>query len=189
MKWPASYYCGGADRNPDGAGRLFGTSMDAEALFRKDPQHLTGFLRQFCTQTLPWYYLNRLQRLEYREDEDGRREVRFSDGVVVSRLSSDNFTIARNGKLLQRNGDVFIPALWIKEPAVVAYSADGYAAQTWDLPDEWKATHADIYKITTDGLQLLQQKVPVTKRRITLSQTPDEAAVVVAHRGNGLFKY
>ncbi|MDR2848116.1 MAG: NPCBM/NEW2 domain-containing protein, partial [Bacteroidales bacterium] len=63
MKLPASYYCGGTTNDTEGL--LFGKSMHGEDLIRKDPQHLTGFLHQFCTQTLPWYYLNRLQRLEY----------------------------------------------------------------------------------------------------------------------------
>ncbi|GHT56195.1 hypothetical protein FACS189446_8270 [Bacteroidia bacterium] len=63
MKWPASYYCGGM--TPGENGSLFGTGMGGEGTFLNDPQQLSGFLREFCTQTLPWYYLNSLQRLEY----------------------------------------------------------------------------------------------------------------------------
>ncbi|MDR1601849.1 MAG: hypothetical protein LBS42_05420, partial [Tannerella sp.] len=66
MAWPASYYCGGM--GDDKNGKLFGSSMHGEEIFRKDPQQLTGFLNHFCTKTLPWYFLNRLQRLEYIED-------------------------------------------------------------------------------------------------------------------------
>jgi hypothetical protein len=174
MEWPASYYCGGMGANP--RDRLFGSSMHGEEIFRKDPQQLTGFLHQFCTKTLPWYFLNRLQRLEYVE-EDGCMEVRFSQGVVA-RLSGDSLTMTQNGKLMQRNDDVFIPALWRKEPTIVAYSADGYVSQTWDMSDDWTATTVDIYKITLDGLKPLQQKVPVKDRQLTLSLAKDEAVVV-----------
>ncbi|MDR0757571.1 MAG: endo-alpha-N-acetylgalactosaminidase family protein [Tannerella sp.] len=180
MAWPASYYCGGTDSSP--YGRLFGSSMHGEEIFLKDPQQLSGFLYQFCTKTLPWYYLNRLQRLEYIKD-GYRKEVKFSQGVIT-RLSGDDFTLTKNGKLMQRNSDVFIPALWRKEPAIVAYSADGYVSQTWDMPEDWTAQTVDIYKITLDGLKLLHEKVPVKKRQLTFSLAKDEAGIIVAHSRN-----
>ncbi|MDR2848587.1 MAG: endo-alpha-N-acetylgalactosaminidase family protein, partial [Bacteroidales bacterium] len=65
MALPASYYCGGSGNQP--SGKLFGRSMHGEDLIRKDPQQLAGFLHQFCTSTLPWYFLNRLQRLQYTD--------------------------------------------------------------------------------------------------------------------------
>jgi hypothetical protein len=104
-------------------------------------------------------------------------EVRFSQDVVT-RLSGDDFTMTKNDKLMQHNGNVFIPALWKKESAIIAYSADGYALQTWDMPGDWTATTVDIYKITLDGLKPLQQKVPVKERRLTLSLAKDEAVVI-----------
>lgn len=67
MLWPASYYCGGVDSGE--FGKLFGSSMHGEDIFLKDPEQLDGFLHQFCTRTLPWYYLNRLKRLEYNKNE------------------------------------------------------------------------------------------------------------------------
>ncbi|MDR1583741.1 MAG: hypothetical protein LBS55_10895, partial [Prevotellaceae bacterium] len=90
--------------------------------------------------------------------------------------------MTQNGKLMQRNSDVFIPALWKKEPAIVAYSADGYASQSWDMPEDWTAKTVDICKITLDGLKLLQRKAPVKDRRITLSLAKDEAVIITVSK-------
>jgi hypothetical protein len=174
MAWSASYYCGGNSNQP--AGKLFGKSMHGEDLIRKDSQQLTGFLHQFCTSTLSWYFLNRLQRLEYT-DNGTSQEVKFAQGVVTH-LSGEEYTIRQNGRLMQHNNDVFVPALWLKTPAIIAYSQNGYTAQTWDLPHDWKARKTDIYRITIDGLQFLQH-CTVKNHRITLTLEKGEGVVIV----------
>ena len=177
MKWPAAYYCGGATTN-NARGRLFGRSMQGEDLIRKDPRLLTGFLQQFCTQTLPWYYLNRLQRLEYNQTET-YQEVRFSGGVTT-RLEGREYTITQDGCILQHNDDVFVPALWMDKPAIVAYSADGYEQKTWLLLSDWSHyTAFDAYRITLDGLQPFQHKIEIKDRQISLSLNKDEALLLV----------
>jgi hypothetical protein len=176
MAWPASYYCGGTTNEAEGW--LFGKSMHGEDIFRKDPQQLTDFLHQFCTQTLPWYYLNRLQRQEYIR-QSSSREVHFSDGVVT-RLEDKEYTIRQDGKPLQHNGDVFIPALWISKPAIMAYSTDGYAQKTWDFPSDWKRYQSiDLYQISLDGLKLIREKVKTSGKSITLELKKDEAVLIV----------
>ncbi|MDR1330956.1 MAG: endo-alpha-N-acetylgalactosaminidase family protein [Tannerella sp.] len=176
MKWPASYYCGGTTNEP--AGLLFGKSMHGEDLVRKDPEGLAGFLRQFCTQTLPWYYLNRLDRQTYSEKKNGR-EVAFSEGVVTH-LDDREYFIRQNGRLLLRNGDVFMPALWMDHPAIIAYSTDGYRQpQHWEFPADWKeVTAVDLFRLTPDGPEPKQEKVAVRNGKLSLALDRDEAVLI-----------
>jgi len=176
MKWPASYYCGGATTN-NARGLLFGRSMHGEDLIRKDPQQMSGFLKQFCTQTLPWYYLNRLQRLEYNQTET-YQEVRFSGGLTT-RLEGQEYTIKQDDRILQHNGDVFVPALWMDKPSIVAYSTEGYNHQSWRLPDDWiKFTTVDMYRMTWDGIQPLQLNIIIKESELILSLDKDEAVLI-----------
>ena len=176
MKWPASYYCGGANNNSEGL--LFGKSMHGEDVIRKDPEQLTGFLQQFCTQTLPWYYLNRLQRLEYNQTKNYRK-VQFSGGVTT-RLEGMDYSVKKDEYILRHNGNVFMPALWMNEPAFIAYSTDGYDRKTWRIPaDRNDYTSVDMYQITTDGLKHFQQNAAIKEGEIILSLKKDEALLLV----------
>lgn len=176
MKWPASYYCGG--NTNDAEGKLFGRSMHGEDIIKNDPEQLSQFLYQFCTQTLPWYYLNQLDRLEYIQNEK-YREVRFSDGVTT-RLAGDEYTMRKGKQLMVHNNNIFVPALWIDKPAIIAYSADGYQKKEWLLPSIWKDIKTvDIYKITTEGKTLLTSEQKLKNNKITLSLQKDEGVVII----------
>ena len=175
MAWPASYYCGGTTNEVEGL--LFGKSMHGEDIIHKDPQQLSGFLRQFCTQTLPWYYLNRLQRLEYRAT-DTFKKVLFS-GQVETQVAGSDYTMMEKGRLILRNGDVFVPVPWMEEPAIIAYSEKGYRDKEWILPDSWDAPHVDIYQITLQGKLLQRQSVPVGNKKIKFNLLADEAVLIV----------
>jgi hypothetical protein len=175
LSWPASYYCGGTTNDP--LGRLFGKSMHGEALIREDPVRLSGFLEQFCLQTLPWYFLNRLERLAYSEGKSGR-EATFSGGVT-SRLDDREYSIRQGDRLLLRNGDAFIPALWLDDRAVMAYSRDGYGEREWEFPAEWDDVPAvDIFRLTPDGLAPKQEGATVQNRRLSLALERDEAVLI-----------
>ena len=175
MNWPASYYCGGTTTDPSGL--LFGKSMHGEDLIRKDPVQLSGFLKQFCTQTLPWYYLNRLNRLTY-SDKKTYKEVLFSEGVTTH-MDDKNYYIKQNGRVLLQNGNVFIPALWTDSPAIIAYSTDGYEQKTWKLPSDWdNYRKVDVFRLTLNGLESLQQNVNIRNRKLLLSLHKDEAILI-----------
>jgi hypothetical protein len=122
LKWPASFYCGGQDNSE--WGKLFGTSMHGEDVINKDPEKLSGFLSQFCTKTVIWYYLNRLNR-EYVVSNSAEKSVHFSQ-KTVSALKGKEFLVQSDDILLAENEDVFVPALWLKKPSVVAFSKNGY---------------------------------------------------------------
>ena len=176
MKWPSSYYCGGATNNAEG--RLFGQSMHGEDIIRKDPQQLDGFLKQFCTRTIPWYFLNRLQRMEYNRTKD-YREVHFSD-KVTTRIEGGEYTVQQDGRIIQHNDDVFAPALWLDEQAFIAYSADGYDSKSWRLPDNWSnCVSVDFYRLTVDGIVPFKQNNAVTKGEVCMSLDKNDALLLV----------
>ena len=176
MAWPASYYCGGSTTDPSGL--LFGKSMHGEDIIRKDPKQLSGFLRQFCMQTLPWYYLNRLDRITY-SDEKTYKEVTFSEGVVTH-LDDNNYYIKQNGRLLLENGDVFIPALWMDNLAIIAYSTEGYNQKTWELPSDWNEYQkVDLFRLTLQGPEPLQKDMSVRNGKVSLALDKDEAVLIM----------
>jgi hypothetical protein len=70
---------GGTDRQGDGDFR-FGNSMHGEEIYMKDIDSLPGFLGQFCRNTLPWYYLSRMDRVALIKDT-----LFYSEGVRAAR--------------------------------------------------------------------------------------------------------
>jgi hypothetical protein len=49
------------------------TPMHAEPEIMKDPEHLTGLIKQFCAQVVPWFYRNHVHmnedvEMDYKED-------------------------------------------------------------------------------------------------------------------------
>lgn len=139
LNWPASLYCGGWDKTD--LGKIFGTSMHL-------PRNLDEFNHRFCTATLPWYFLNRLERISYSADDE-RQAAYFSDGVVSCLDKDGNYTLKQKDRLMVENDDVFVPALWAKEKTIIAYSRNGYKKKTWELPDDWSGVKKVIlYDIT-----------------------------------------
>jgi hypothetical protein len=174
MNWPASYYTGGIDRSDNG--KLFGTSIHGEEIAKKDSENLTGFIREFCLNTLCWYYLNRHDRLRYIEAKN-YRQVDFSDGLLTHLGKS--FKIIDRGYLLRENDDVFMPALWRKNREIIAYSANGYTQKRWSLLPEWKDVKTvDIYEITLEGLKN-SRIVGVDKGTLQLSMQKDQAIAIM----------
>jgi hypothetical protein len=168
MKIPPTLHIGG-----NGGDARFGASMQGEALIRRDPVNLTGFLDDFGKKTLAWYYLNRLERIS---DADG--VVTFSDGVT-SRVVDGKLQIRRGDVVLRDGDDLFVPALWRSGREVIAYSGAGYAERAWRLPAGWRdVRRVDVRRIGLDGLTPVASQVAVRDGTVTLS-LPAGAAVSV----------
>ncbi len=172
---PASLYTGGVDETL--GGKLFGTSMHGEEIVGNDPERLPGFLREFCLQTVPWYFLNRHDRLRIEITPDASQAF-FSEGVVTRVTSEGRITVTENGRVLRDGDDILEPALWLKQPSIIAYSAEGYADRTWDLPTDWKGqTHINAADITATGLEKLEPLL-VVNRQVRLTLKPDEGLLL-----------
>jgi hypothetical protein len=170
LKWPASYYCGGQDNSE--WGKLFGTSMHAEDIVKRDPKELSGFKEQFCLNTVIWYFLNQLER-RYLLIQDDYKALQYSNGVRVS-LFKDEYSIIQNNSVLVENGDMMIPAQWISDDAMIAYSKKGYQNRIWQLPERFiKIRQVKIYRVSQDG-NIFVKKLKVTSGSIRLSMQEDE---------------
>jgi len=73
--------------------------------------------------------------------------------------------------MIQGTG-VCMPALWCKEPTLIAYSKDGCKDKTWKLPDGWQ----DVGKIQISGMADTKaaRTITVSEGEITLSLGPDQ---------------
>jgi hypothetical protein len=175
LNWPASYYTGGTDSGK--FGKLFGTSMHGEDIFKNDPEKLTGFLKEFYLSTLPWYFLNRLDRLYFTYSPDANA-VSFSENVQT-RMEGKNFSLLQEGEKYMENGDVFLPARWLKDPAIIAFSDLGYEVKEWSLPLEFRQfKEFSIYKITTTGKQFFN-KITSDNGKLVLSLKPGQGVVLI----------
>lgn len=175
MRWPASYYSGGTDRRD--IGKLFGTSMHGEGIIRNDPESLEGFKKDFCTKTLVWYYLNRLDR-KYFVLNKKRKSVHFSEGVI-SLIDDVKLSVKKNDRALVEDADIFIPALWLEEKNMIAYSETGYHDKQWNLPEDWHLfSQVSIWELTTKGKEHIGTK-SIKEGKLSLDLEPDQMVVVV----------
>lgn len=163
---------GRVDRNGQGDFR-FGSSMQGEDIFLKDKINLPGFLEQFCTMTLPWYYLSRLERLELI---DGA--LYYSNGVVA-KVENGKRIIRKDDFILRENDNLFVPALW-HDKEIIAFSKDGYQTKCWKLPEDWRDVKSvDVYKIMLSEYKLLISDLPVYDGTITLTLNQCEGVSII----------
>jgi hypothetical protein len=174
LQWPASVYTGGRDNSE--WGRLFGTSMHGEEIIKADPVNLPGFKEDFCLHTLIGYFLNRLDRL-YVVQQPGKKEVHFSGGVTTS-LQGDQFNLLEGKKVLADNQDVLIPAPWIDQYAMIAFSRNGYANRVWELPENLRGRRtAELFRVTQEGpVKIGTRKIHSGKLTIVMGK--DEMVLV-----------
>ena len=125
------------------------------------------FLRQFCTLQLPYFYLNRLERLGVEEDGDGLT-ASFSNGVKSFGRTG---RIVKNGAVLKDGGNVLLP-LNAENKVYIAYSENGKTG-VWDIPDA-AFTKANVYRVTPEG-GVPAGTAEVIDGKVTLTVAPGEA--------------
>jgi hypothetical protein len=164
---------GRTDREGDGDFR-FGSSMHGEEIWKENKDTMPGFLGMFCRTTLPWYYLNRFDRLKV---EAGA--VYYSGGVIAR--TEDGKKVIRNGKFLVReNDDLFVPALWNPKKEIVAYSRQGYTDKSWLLPADWASVkQVTVQSITLQGLASDTTTVSVVDGALRLKLKADQAVSIL----------
>lgn len=142
-------------------GFLFGDNTQAEEVFHAN-LGWDAFLKDFCTQTLPFMLYN-TRKLENYDAE--ARTVTYSGGLVADAKAR---TLTENGRLLREGDDLLITPVWVDGKELIAYSADGYDSREWTLPREWKGVRrADIFTVTPEG-DVYSSTLPVKGGRITL---------------------
>ena len=182
MRRPASLFTGGEGvdnlhENISLGGKLFGSSMHGEDIFEKDPQNLPGFLREFCLMTVPWYYLNEHKRLSV--EVTPQSSTASFEGWILSRVNlSGRIAITERGRVLRDGDDILMPAGWLKDRSLIAYSARGYHDKSWELPPDWKAVRRiNVSEITPSG-QLSLHPLTVEHGKVLLTMSPDHAELL-----------
>ncbi len=159
---------------PDRKIGAFYGSMHGEEIWREhgtDAKDWSGeFLRQFCTMQLPYFYLNRLDRTDVKE-ENGEYTAFFSDGVISDGKSG---RITKNGIVLKDGDDVLLP-LDAECATFIAYSKNGKCGE-WAIPDA-DFSSAELYEITVDG-NVACGSVTVENGSVNLDVKPGKAFVL-----------
>jgi hypothetical protein len=75
-----------------------------------------------------------------------------------------------------------VPALWLKNKELIAFSADGYGRKTWQLPPDWEEVkRVTISEITMAGNQKLAD-LTVDGRTLALSLRAGQAVSIIPAR-------
>ncbi|MCP4313990.1 MAG: hypothetical protein GY790_22270 [Bacteroidetes bacterium] len=150
-----------------------GTSMHGEDIWLKDKENLSGFLEQFCTMALPWYYLSQHERLALIDET-----VYYSEGLTAGDVDGRK-TIKKGDYVLVENDNVFVEAKW-KEQEIIAYSKEGYSSRQWVMPESWEGVKSvDLYEISIDGLEPVESGRKIENGRLELSLDMDQAVSIV----------
>ncbi len=76
--------------------------------------------------------------------------------------------------------DICMPALWCEERTLIAYSKEGYASKSWELPSEWEGVaNVTLSRLTVEKAEPIGE-VAVVEGRMTLSVAKDEALKICA---------
>ena len=169
MGVPACLYTGG-----DGGDERYGVSYTPEGNLKPGSNNERNWLGDFAQTSLPWAYLNTLDRIS----DDGTT-VQFSGGVT-SASTANGIVIKEGDKVLREGDNLFIPAVWQEHREIIAFSEKGYQNRTWSFPDEWEGVEkADVYQITPDGLREVGKDVDISGGTITLTLAADTGYSIV----------
>lgn len=118
---------------------ILGTNANAETIFYNGlsrEQQFEWWKQEFCKKSVIYLYLNtfgRKQMLYDPSDSNGRNIAIFEKGVRTF-YDRGNMHLAKDGIELVGDGNVFVPAVWLGEQSIVAYSDSGYTDRTWTIP-------------------------------------------------------
>ncbi len=179
LNYTPQQMCGGYDPYSGEWGRLFGTNLNAEHVFLEErplEESFEDFKGKFCTMSAIFNFLNRFER-KYRVEGEDYFAVQFSDNVK-SEVNKGKYTIRKDGVLLVEDNNVFIPAMWLENKSMIAYSADGYKNRTWTVPAGYfTASKVTLYRVDHKGKVRIGQK-NVGNGKISLSLQPNEMVLI-----------
>ena len=173
MSLKASQACGG---NSYGAVCAFGNNVNAEQLFRSTPNLADAFevfKKEFCKTTLICQYLNTFGREMLVADKNGNGIGVMDDGLRTMYRDGKTY-VAKDGEMLAEEGDIFIPAKWLGDHAIVAYSEQGCEERTWTIPAGTKLGRKTKAWLISDKGRSEFRNFSKSRNSITLSLEPGE---------------
>lgn len=162
--------------------RAFGDNINGEQTFKNAGSIGAGFdefKKGFCEKTLICQYLNTFGRKALIKGADGSSIGVFEDGVRTKYESEgDRMSVAKDGVILASGGDVFIPAVWLGNGNIVAFSENGCTGRTWTLPAGVTLPRdARAWTITQDGRTEFTD-FKIKGRRVTLTLAPGQMILI-----------
>lgn len=162
--------------------KAFGNNVNGEPVFREYGPGTAGleeFRKQFCKKTLICQYLNALSRKAAVFGDDDDCVGIFEEGVMTKYLEEgEKMYVVKDGLPLAYEGDVFIPAVWLENDNIVAFSENGYARKTWTLPEGMNLPrNAKAWTITQDGRSEFTD-FKITGRNVTLTLAPGQMVLI-----------
>ena len=171
----ASQACGGNNH----AVKAFGVNLNGEELFRRNrdlPKALDAFKRDFCKTTLICQYLNRFGRKALKEGKDG--SIGVFEGGVRTLWRGGMLSVAKDGEVMCDGCDMLIPAVWLGDSAMVAYSVKGCRDRKWRIPADVKLTdRAKGWTVSASGRKDFSH-FRVDGGFLTITLAPDEMVLI-----------
>jgi len=175
-KYPASVVTGGNNGDPI-ASKVFGANDDLEAVLKSASPDYNEAIRRVCTSTFIANYLNRFDRKVYIHGPEYGK-VEYSDGLEAEIALGGKYFVRKDGVTLVEDSDMLLPALWVGDNALVAYSSTGYKNRTWTLLADYSPKgKAVIYSVDENGRKLLR-RVSYSGGRLKLSVNPGQMLLV-----------
>lgn len=160
----------------------FGNNINGEQTFKNAASTEAGFeefKKGFCEKNLICQYLNTFGRKALIRDEHDNSIGVFEDGVRSMHDDEENFTsVAKDGIVLASKGNVFLPAVWLGNENIVAFSENGYTARTWTLPAGVTLPRsAKAWTITQNGRTEFTD-FKIRGRQVTLTLAPGQMVLI-----------
>lgn len=158
-------------------GRVFYGSMHGEDIWmnkgNRREDWVPPFVKEFCTLQLPYFYLNRYDRLRIEENGEGKGYTAYFSENTVS--NGDTGVITKNGIALKKGNDVILP---LKEDnsLFIAYSENGRSG-LWNMPDA-DFEEAEVYEITCDGNRFIKD-VRINSGALELDVKAGQALAII----------
>ncbi|MBQ7181397.1 MAG: hypothetical protein IJR87_08905 [Bacteroidaceae bacterium] len=177
MHLRADQACGG---NVYGDACVFGMNLNVEQLFRDHPdfsdaaEHFKG---NFCRTTLITQFLNRHGRQMIVRNDKGQAIGVLDDGIRTL-LKDGRLNVAQGGTILCDEEVVLVPAPWVSEKALVAFSEKGITDRTWILPRQLRPDpNAQAWTVTPQGRQPYDG-FHLRGQELTLTLAPGQMVII-----------
>ncbi len=162
--------------------RAFGSNINTESAFKDAESTEAGFeefKKGFCQKSLVYQYLNTFGRKALIKDENDNSIGVFEDGVRTLYDDEEETTsVAKDGIILVADGDVFLPAVWLGNENIVAFSENGCTSRTWTLPaGVTLPRNAKAWTISQDGRTGFTD-FKIKGRQVTLTLAPGQMVLI-----------
>lgn len=162
--------------------RAFGNNINGEQTFRNAGSTDAGleeFKKGFCQKSLICQYLNTFGRKALIKDEKDNSIGVFEGGVrTLYEDEDEKMSVAKDGIILASGGDVFLPAVWLGNENIVAFSENGYTDRTWTVPaGVTLPRNARAWTISQEGRTEFTD-FKIKGRQVTLTLAPGQMVLI-----------